>query len=132
MKKVITIVAALTLIMAASAQTQEQVTPKQDRIRQQQNLRQRQQTCYIMQDGKVMLRDGKGSKPIDSEVTLDDGTKVAPNGTVTTKEGKKEAMKDGQCLSQNGYYCPNYSRYGCPNNYGNYCPMPCRRHPCWK
>ena len=73
--------------------------------KQMKHARVRAQSCYIMQNGKVMLNEKGESKPIDAEVTLENGMKIMPDGNITTKEGQKEAMKEGQCYNKKGLDC---------------------------
>ena len=57
----------------------------------------------IMQDGKVMLmKDGKATEPLDREMTMTDGGKVSPDGTVKTPDGKVHHMTEGQMMTMDG------------------------------
>lgn len=57
----------------------------------------------IMQDGKVMLmKDGKATAPLVEEMTMSDGGKVTPDGTVKTPDGKVHHMTEGQMMTMDG------------------------------
>lgn len=57
----------------------------------------------VMQDGKVMLmKDGKATGPLDQEMTMTNGGKVAPDGTVKTPDGKVHRMTEGQMMTMDG------------------------------
>jgi len=56
--------------------------------------------CLKLQDGLlVVVHDGK---PLTAEVTLDNGTKVHPNGTITLNDGTKSSLKEGECIDEGG------------------------------
>ena len=53
----------------------------------------------IMKDGKMMtMKDGKATEPMAQDVTMTDGKKVAPDGTITTTTH----MKEGQMMTMDG------------------------------
>lgn len=55
-----------------------------------------------MKDGKVWVKkDGKKTELLQ-EMTLSDGTKVLPNGTVTMSDGTVKNMKNGDMISMDG------------------------------
>jgi hypothetical protein len=57
----------------------------------------------MMKDGKMMMmKDGKAAGPMDKEMTMSDGTKVKPDGSMMMKDGKKMMMKDGQMIMMDG------------------------------
>ena len=57
----------------------------------------------MMQGGKMMMMtDGKATGPMNSEMTMSDGTKVMTDGTVKMKDGKEMHMKDGQMMMMDG------------------------------
>jgi len=56
--------------------------------------------CLQFRDGvSVLVQDGR---VINSEVSLENGTKVRPDGTVLRNDGKKLNMKPGECIDQSG------------------------------
>lgn len=55
----------------------------------------------------TFVMDNGSKKPVVREMTLDDGTKVSPDGTVMTKDGKTLALKEGEKLSMDGKITPN-------------------------
>ena len=53
----------------------------------------------MMKDGKMMMmKDGKATEPMAQDVTMTDGKKVAPDGTITTTTH----MKEGQMMTMDG------------------------------
>lgn len=57
----------------------------------------------IMQDGKVMLmKDGKATEPLAQEMTMTDGGKITPDGTVKTPDGKVHRLMEGQMMTMDG------------------------------
>ena len=53
----------------------------------------------MMKDGKMMMmKDGKATEPMAQDVTMTDGKKVAPDGTITTTTH----MKEGQMITMDG------------------------------
>jgi len=57
----------------------------------------------MMKDGKMMMmKGGKPSGPMDKEMTMSNGTKVKPDGSMMMKDGKTMMMKDGQTMTMDG------------------------------
>lgn len=56
----------------------------------------------MFKDGKVTMVMGGKSMPVDKEVALTNGAKVAVDGTVTMKDGKTMKMKDGEMMGMDG------------------------------
>jgi hypothetical protein len=56
----------------------------------------------MMIDGKVMMMKGGKSLPLDKELSLSNGAKVTPDGSVTMKDGKKMMMKEGEIMNMDG------------------------------
>jgi Domain of unknown function (DUF6799) len=57
----------------------------------------------MMKDGKMMMmKGGKASGPMDKEMTMSNGTKVKPDGSMTMKDGKTMMMKNGQMMTTDG------------------------------
>ena len=61
---------------------------------------QSQNYCAKLKDGVivVMYQDN----PITSDVLLDNGSVVKPDGTIVTKDGNKINLKDGECIDKSG------------------------------
>jgi hypothetical protein len=58
----------------------------------------------IMLGGKVMvLNQGEADGTLGHELTLDDGIKVMPDGTVTMKDGKQIKMPNGMVITTDGH-----------------------------
>jgi hypothetical protein len=56
--------------------------------------------CAKKKDGKVVVMH-KGD-PITSNVTLDDGRIIKPDGAIVEKDGSWAMIKEGQCFSKSG------------------------------
>src|SRR4051812_47113764 len=56
--------------------------------------------CAKMKDGKLAVMHE--NMEMTSEVTLSNGTKVHPDGTITKKDGSKTMLKEGQCVDMDG------------------------------
>lgn len=61
----------------------------------------------VMKDGKVMMVMAGKNMPLDKELTLNNGTKVAVDGTVTMKDGMKMTMKEGDMMTMDGEIMKN-------------------------
>jgi hypothetical protein len=58
----------------------------------------------IMHDGKVMiLSQGQTQGTLSHEMTLDNGIKVMPDGTVMMKAGKEMKMQNGTVITTDGH-----------------------------
>lgn len=57
----------------------------------------------MMKDGKMMMmKDGRATGPMEHEVTMTNGCKVMPDGTMKMKDGKEMRMKEGQMMTMDG------------------------------
>jgi hypothetical protein len=56
----------------------------------------------MMSGGKMWVAKGGTTIIMTKEVTLDNGTKVATDGTCTTKDGKKLTLKNGEVMTKDG------------------------------
>ena len=57
----------------------------------------------MMKEGKMWrLQDGKEIGRMDRETTLSNGTKVAMNGKMMTKDGKEVQLQEGQIMMLDG------------------------------
>lgn len=55
--------------------------------------------CASYRKGRtVMLLNGK---PLTTEVTLSNGTKVTMNGNIIRKDGSNKLLKNGECIDKN-------------------------------
>jgi len=53
--------------------------------------------CVELKDGiPVLTNDGK---PVQNEVTLENGTKIKTDGTVTKRDGTQFVLKSGECVN---------------------------------
>ena len=58
----------------------------------------------IMHDGKVMiLNKGQAQGALDHVMTMGNGTKVMPDGTVTMKAGQEMKMQNGTVITSDGH-----------------------------
>jgi len=58
----------------------------------------------IMHDGKVLvLNQGQADGTLSHEITLSDGTRVMPDGTVMMKNGKQVKMRNGTVITTDGH-----------------------------
>lgn len=61
--------------------------------------------CCIKRGGKMFsVKDGMET-PMESDLTLANGTVVMKDGTCVGKDGKKMSMKDGECVDMHGKTC---------------------------
>jgi hypothetical protein len=58
--------------------------------------------CYAMKDGAMTHCMGTKGEPMSKDVTLKNGTMVSTKGEITTKDGKKSMLANGQCIDVNG------------------------------
>jgi hypothetical protein len=57
----------------------------------------------MMQNGRMMMmKDGKAMGPMQSDMTMSDGTKMMTDGTMMMKDGTKMNMKEGQMMMKDG------------------------------
>lgn len=56
----------------------------------------------MMTDGKVVVMKGSKTMDLDKTVTLEDGTKVTPDGTITLKDGKTMKMDKDDLIMMDG------------------------------
>lgn len=66
-------------------------------------------TMPAMENGDVMMKDGKmmmmkdgAIMEMDKDMTMSNGTKVMKNGEVKMKDGKMVKMSDGSMMKMNG------------------------------
>jgi hypothetical protein len=56
--------------------------------------------CAKMKGGKkVVMHEGS---EITSEVTLNNGTRIKPDGTITKSDGSTMTLKEGECMNLEG------------------------------
>ena len=60
------------------------------------------QACVVMEKGKMMLMDSGKTTAMKEIFTADNGTKVKPNGSYTTADGKTDKLKNGECIMKDG------------------------------
>jgi hypothetical protein len=52
----------------------------------------------MMQDGRVMMMRNGERMPMDEEMTMPDGTKIAVDGTVMMPDGTTRMMAEGETM----------------------------------
>lgn len=58
----------------------------------------------IMHDGKVMmLNQGQADGTLNHEMTMNNGIKVMPDGSVMMKNGQETKMRDGTVITTDGH-----------------------------
>ncbi len=58
----------------------------------------------MMRDGKMMLmKHGKAAMPMDTDVTMTNGTVVSSDGTIKLKGGREFRMHNGQMMMMDGH-----------------------------
>jgi hypothetical protein len=58
----------------------------------------------VMERGQViMMKNGKPVAPIQGEMTMANGSKVLPDGTVKIKSGAEIHLKDGDMIMMDGH-----------------------------
>lgn len=60
------------------------------------------QDHIMMQDGRVMIMRNGETMPLDEEITMPDGTRVARNGTVMMPDGTARMMAEGETMLLQG------------------------------
>ena len=63
-------------------------------------LNQGQNYCAKLKDGVIVVL--YQDNPITTDVMLDNGSAIKPDGTIITKDGNKLTLKDGQCVDKSG------------------------------
>ena len=56
--------------------------------------------CAKMKDGIIVVI--YQDNPITSDILLDNGATIKPDGTIITKDGNRIMLKDGECINQDG------------------------------
>jgi hypothetical protein len=68
------------------------------------NLKAADSDGVMMHDGKMMMMNGgKATGPMESTITMSNGTMVMSDGTVKMKDGGKTHMKEGQMMMMDGH-----------------------------
>ena len=58
--------------------------------------------CVMMKDGKMMVMKDGQTMPMDSDMTMTDGSMVMKDGTMMMKDGSKMMLKDGDRVGMDG------------------------------
>jgi hypothetical protein len=85
MKAMITLIVAVALSLGAYAHEGDKWDEKY---------------CVRMKDGKkTIIHQGI---TITKEVTLDNGIRIQPDGTIIRKDGSKTMLSEGECIDKSG------------------------------
>lgn len=112
MKKVIFVSAALCFSMCLFAQTdsiknkmnnRDNNDPKMTKVMNHQRVNQSFPNGVMMKNGKLMMVKNGKLTMMDHEMSMANGTKVMPNGTILKKDGTKMMMKEGQHMDMAGH-----------------------------
>ena len=57
---------------------------------------------YCAKRGEGRIKVLAGEKEIVSDIKLENGVKITPNGTVVKRNGTKVTLKDGECVDESG------------------------------
>lgn len=57
-----------------------------------------QDDMITMKDGKVMIIHNEGMSPLEDEITLSDGMRITPDGTITMPDGSTRMMAEGETM----------------------------------
>jgi hypothetical protein len=60
------------------------------------------QMCVKVMERKMMVMDSGKTTEMKDMITMDNGTKVKPDGSYTTADGKTDKLKDGECIMKDG------------------------------
>ena len=58
--------------------------------------------CLTMRNGKVVIMQHGKSLILHQDTTLENGTRITPDGHIIRKDGSKMLMKTGQCFNLEG------------------------------
>ncbi len=68
------------------------------------NLRAADIDGVMMSEGKMMvMTQGTPATALDHEMTMSDGSRVEPDGTVKTSDGKEIHLVDGEIIMMDGH-----------------------------
>lgn len=102
MKKMFFMLVSLFLVTGAVVTAQDQIQ-KKDRIHQEDHLR--------MQDGSCLLvKDGVPTK-LQTQLKLNNGSVVNPDGSYQLQNQKKYQLRNGECLDMNCNRYLNQNQY---------------------
>ncbi len=58
----------------------------------------------IMKNGQMMMmKDGKATAPMPTDIAMPDGTKVTTSGVVKMKDGEEKHLGNGDMMLMNGH-----------------------------
>jgi hypothetical protein len=101
MKKLLFLLCILALALGVSAQ--DSTMQVQDSGMSSMNSKKKD--CYLLKDGRLMVMkkgDSSTMRPMRRQVTLNNGAKVATDGTVTMTDGTTMRLKEGWSVDADG------------------------------
>lgn len=102
MKKMFFMLVSLFLVAGTAVTAQDQIQ-KKDRIHQEDHLR--------LQDGSCLLvKDGVPTK-LQTQLKLNNGTVVNPDGSYQLQNQQKHQLRDGECLDMSGNRYLNQNKF---------------------
>lgn len=102
MKKMFFVLVSMFIMTAMVASAQDQ-TRKQDRIHQEDHLMLRDGSCYLVKQGEQVK--------LKTQLKLDNGTLVNPDGSYQLKNQKKYQMRNGECMDMKGNRYLNQNKF---------------------
>ena len=112
MKKLMVILAAAVFSTASFAQTQTtgstkaEPKPAETKPAPQTAEKKVVHSDWAMKDGKMMHCMGDKMAAMTKDVTLKNGCMISTKGEVTSKDGKKTMMANGDCCDSHGKVMP--------------------------
>lgn len=104
MKKLILVVAAITMSLGAYSQVDK---TNRSRETNKKTIDQSNSDGVVMRNGKVMtIKNGERIEFQDNEMMMGNGIKLLRDGTYILKDGSKTALKEGDHMDMKGNITP--------------------------
>lgn len=98
MKNLFLLFAAFAISIGVSAQTTNPTTTS----KMHNGYSQKNHDGYSYNNGKLMMSKSGTNSDVTQDATLNNGTTISTNGTVTWKNGKTQTLKEGDWVDMNG------------------------------
>jgi len=102
MKKMFFMLVSLLIVTGTAVMAQDQ-TRKQDRIHQEDHLRLQDGSCYLVKEG-VQTK-------LQTQLKLNNGTLVNPDGSYQLQNQQRYQLRDGECLDMDGNRYMNQNKF---------------------
>lgn len=102
MKKMFFMLVSLFIVAGTAVVAQDQ-TRKQDRIHQEDHLRLQDGSCYLVKQG-VQTK-------LQTQLKLNNGVLVNPDGSYQLQNQQRYQLRDGECMDMNGNRYLNQSKF---------------------